>query len=304
MDDNSRRSTAPAPSIPAGASEIVVHAPRKTDGYNPGFNGSVSPPWGGCPCPSSPAARSGQPNTLLLARERQRCEHLMLGQGRWPTALSPPVGNGPCPGPRCRRCWRATSTHRARPGRPRHQAGRIKQWHAACVATAEAQTSTTSVRTLHSADALDCSSAGRLSDQRCGDNPAMPDVTPFSASARPRPAGHPGPALGYAQMTPYPGRQPAAGLAGRGPDRRGPDRKAADRFRPRPAAPALTLRCPAQPWCLPHAQAWADQVTGDLPPARAADNQQVLTSSGGSPITAADRNLPLAPCRGRHRRAS
>ncbi|RTL45325.1 MAG: tRNA dihydrouridine(16) synthase DusC [Burkholderiales bacterium] len=144
----------------AGASEIVVHARTKADGYKPpAYWERIA------------AVREAVPITLIangeiwtvehaaLARERSGCEHLMLGRGMVadPGLARRVAGLQAEPLP-----WAALLPLMERffvqvraTVAPRHQGGRLKQWlHYLRRAYPEAAEAYTELRTVNAADEL------------------------------------------------------------------------------------------------------------------------------------------------------
>ena len=101
--------------------------------------------------------------------------------------------------------------------------------------------------------------------------------------------------LGYAQMKPHPGRQPAADPGPAGPDRRGADRQRQTRpLSPSPCCTGSTLRCPAcKPLVLCPRASWPIS-RGDPPPRPRGRQHQVLSLCGG-PSNRRSKVWPLAP---------
>jgi len=144
----------------AGASEIVVHARTKADGYKPpAYWERIA------------AVREAVPMTVVangeiwtvehagLARERSGCEHLMLGRGMVadPGLALRVAGARATPLP-----WRELlplmqvffDQVRATVA-PRHQGGRLKQWlHYLKRAYPEAEAAYAALRTVNAADEL------------------------------------------------------------------------------------------------------------------------------------------------------
>lgn len=142
----------------AGASEIVVHARTKADGYKPpAYWERIAAVREAVPLPIIANGEIWTAEHAALARERSGCEHLMLGRGMVANpALARQLAGGPA------LPWAEVlpllagylDLVRAQVA-PKHQAGRIKQWlHYLRRHYAEAQTLYDGVRTLHSADAL------------------------------------------------------------------------------------------------------------------------------------------------------
>jgi tRNA-dihydrouridine synthase C len=144
----------------AGASEIVVHARTKADGYKPpAYWERIAGVREAVPIPIIANGEIWTVEHAQLARERSGCEHLMLGRGMVadPGLALRVAGQSASPVP-----WgqllplmqvffeqvRATVA-------PRHQGGRLKQWlHYLKRAYPEAEAAYAELRTVNDADEL------------------------------------------------------------------------------------------------------------------------------------------------------
>lgn len=141
-----------------GASEIVVHARTKADGYKPpAYWERIAAVREAVPLPIIANGEIWTAEHAALARERSGCQHLMLGRGMVANpALARLLTGGPALPwaevlPLLAGYLDLVRAHVA----PKHQAGRIKQWlHYLRRHYAEAQLLYDRVRTLNSADAL------------------------------------------------------------------------------------------------------------------------------------------------------
>ncbi|MEO3691194.1 tRNA dihydrouridine synthase [Roseateles paludis] len=142
----------------AGASEIVVHARTKADGYKPpAYWERIAAVREAVPLPIIANGEIWTTEHAALARERSGCEHLMLGRGMVanPALARQLAGGATLPWAEVLPLLTSYLDLVRRHVATKHQAGRIKQWlHYLRRHYPEAEALYDDVRTLTSVEAL------------------------------------------------------------------------------------------------------------------------------------------------------